>query len=133
DQTIRQKLTEDNPTATLECVAQNCPRRITILRSPAMRETAFDVLINPCVRSVCSRSVAVGVFFFLFDDLRDQFSTGAWLDLRERNRQLLVKVAGGKITMVRHVVLDDAPACLDRLEFRMILRCTQNAMTSGFG
>src|SRR5262249_11841336 len=50
-----------NPTATLECVAQNCPRRITILRSPAMRETAFDVLINPCVRSVCSRSVAVGL------------------------------------------------------------------------
>ena len=48
------------------------------------------------------------VFFFLFDDLRDQFSTGAWLDLRERNRQLLVKVAGGKITMVRHVILDDA-------------------------
>jgi hypothetical protein len=73
------------------------------------------------------------VFFFLFDDLRDQFSTGAWLDLRERNRQLLVKVAGGKITMVRHVILDDAPACLDRLEFRMILRCTQNAMTSSFG
>jgi hypothetical protein len=35
----------------------------------------------------------------------------------------LVKVAGGKITMVRHVVLDDAPAGLDRLEFRMILRC----------
>ena len=26
-----------------------------------MRETAFDVLINPCVRSVCSRSVAVGL------------------------------------------------------------------------
>ena len=44
-----------------------------------------------------------------------------------------MKVAGGKITMVRHVVLDDAPACLDRLEFRMILRCPQNAMTSGFG
>src|SRR5213593_3486330 len=36
-----------NPTATLECVAQNCPRRITILQSPATRETAFDVLINP--------------------------------------------------------------------------------------
>src|SRR5262249_19399604 len=36
------------PTATLECIAQNCPRRITILRSPAMRETTFDVLINPC-------------------------------------------------------------------------------------
>ena len=50
------------PTATLECVAQNCPRRITILRSPAMRETAFDGLINPCVRSRCSRSVAVGLF-----------------------------------------------------------------------
>ena len=49
------------------------------------------------------------VFFFLFDDLRDQFSPGAWLDLRERNRQLLVKVAGGKITMVRQVVLDNAP------------------------
>src|SRR5207245_8390981 len=73
------------------------------------------------------------VFFFLFDDLRNQFSTCAWLDLRERNRQLLVKVAGGKITMVRHVVLDNAPACLDRLEFRMILRGPQNTMTSGFG
>src|SRR5215831_17843290 len=50
-----------NPTATLECVAQNCPRRITILRSPATRGTAFDVLINLCVRSVCFRSVAVGL------------------------------------------------------------------------
>src|SRR5215470_505734 len=50
------------PTATLECVAQNCPCRITILQSPATRETAFDVLINPCVRSICSRSVAVGLF-----------------------------------------------------------------------
>src|ERR671927_430415 len=50
-----------NPTATLECVAQNYPRSITILQSPATRETAFDVLINPCVRSVCSRSVAVGL------------------------------------------------------------------------
>ena len=49
------------PTATLECVAQNCPRRITILRSPAMRETAFDGLINPCVRSRGSGSVAVGI------------------------------------------------------------------------
>src|SRR6266849_1434645 len=47
------------PTATLECVAQNFPRRITILQSPATRETAFEVLLNPCVRSVCSRSVAV--------------------------------------------------------------------------
>ncbi len=46
---------------------------------------------------------------------------------------LVVNVADGKITMVCHVVLDDAPACLDRLEFRMILRCPQNAMTSGFG
>jgi hypothetical protein len=45
----------------------------------------------------------------------------------------LVKVAGSKITMVRHMVLDDAPACLDRLECWMILRGTQNAMPSGFG
>jgi hypothetical protein len=49
-----------NPTATLERVAQNCPRRITILRSPAMKESTFDVLINLCVRSAWSRSVAVG-------------------------------------------------------------------------
>ena len=35
--------------------------------------------------------------------------------------------------MVSPVVLDDAPACLDRLEFWMILRCTQHAMPSGFG
>ena len=69
----------------------------------------------------------------MFDDLRDHFATCAGLDLRERNRQLVVKVAGGKITMVRHVVLDDAPAGLDRLEVRMILRCAQNAMTSSFG
>ena len=39
-----------NPTATLERVAQNCPRRITILRSPAMKEATFDVLINLCVK-----------------------------------------------------------------------------------
>ena len=50
-----------SPTATLECVAQNCPRRITILQLPATRETACDGLISPCVRSVCSRSVAVGL------------------------------------------------------------------------
>jgi len=49
------------PTATLGYVAQNCPRRITMLRSPATRETAFEVLINPCDRDVCSRSVAVGL------------------------------------------------------------------------
>jgi hypothetical protein len=35
--------------------------------------------------------------------------------------------------MVSHVVLDDAPAWLDRLEVWMILRCTQNARPSGFG
>src|SRR5262245_16305386 len=50
-----------NPTATLGCVAQNCPHRITILLSPATRETAFDGLIKPCDRGVCSRSVAVGL------------------------------------------------------------------------
>ena len=50
-----------NPTATLGCVAQNCPHRITILPSPATRETAFDVLINPCDRGIGSRSVAVGI------------------------------------------------------------------------
>src|SRR5262249_17226321 len=50
-----------NPTATLEGIAQNCPRRITILRSPATRDTTFDVPINPWLRDVCSRSVAVGV------------------------------------------------------------------------
>src|SRR5207248_493337 len=50
------------PTATLESDAQNYSRRITILWSPATRETAFDVLINPCVWSVCFGSVAVGLY-----------------------------------------------------------------------
>src|SRR5215470_20084568 len=49
------------PTATLDGITQNCPRRITILRSPATRETTFDVPINPWHRDVCSRSVAVGL------------------------------------------------------------------------
>jgi hypothetical protein len=31
------------------------------------------------------------------------------------------------------VVLDNAPAWLARLAFRMILRCTQHTMASGFG
>ena len=51
----------NNPTATLDGITQNCPRRITILRSPATRETTFDVPINPWHRDVCSRSVAVGL------------------------------------------------------------------------
>ena len=50
-----------NPTATLDGITQNCPRRITILRSPATRETTFDVPINPWDRDVCSRIVAVGI------------------------------------------------------------------------
>src|SRR5215468_6288467 len=50
-----------SPTATLDGITKNCPRRITILRSPATRETTFDVPINPWHRDVCSRSVAVGL------------------------------------------------------------------------
>ena len=88
---------------------------------------------RPLERGFVELRIFRPVFFFLFDHLRDQFATGAWLDLRERKRQLLMKVAGGKITMVSHGVLDDAPAGLDRLECGMILRCPQNAMPSGFG
>src|SRR5207237_755471 len=58
------------------------------------------------------------VFFFLFDDLREQFTPGAWRDLRERNRSLVVNVAGGTSPMVRPVVCDHAPACLERLACR---------------
>ena len=34
------------PTATLECVAQNCTRRITVFRSPAPRAATFYASIN---------------------------------------------------------------------------------------
>ena len=73
------------------------------------------------------------VFFFLFDDLREQFTPGAWRDLRERNRSLVVNVAGGTSPMVRPVVCDHAPACLERLACRRRRRCPQHAMPSGFG
>ena len=70
---------------------------------------------------------------FLFDACRDQVAPGAWLDLRERTRQLWVQVVGRKITMVSPVALDDAPAGLDRLECWRLLRCTQNVVPSGCG
>ena len=56
---------ENNPTTSLECVDQICPRRIAVLRRSRQGKAALATPVNPRVRSVCSRSVVVGLLHLI--------------------------------------------------------------------